>query len=123
MILAPRSTSLYTSIYPRSKGLYMLVLIISLLNGKPAGNAHKRNFSKISTYFHSISSKLFSFIAVMWWILTGRTLLDQCLIYIVNLFLPGCDNTDAVIPVTSTRYTINALKLSTVSPWRAWYDG
>ncbi|XP_050918893.1 serine carboxypeptidase II-2 [Lathyrus oleraceus] len=32
-------------------------------------------------------------------------------------------NTDAVIPVTSTRYTINALKLSTVSPWRAWYDG
>jgi serine carboxypeptidase-like clade II len=31
-------------------------------------------------------------------------------------------NTDAVIPVTSTRYTINALKLPTVSPWRAWYD-
>ncbi|CAK8532132.1 unnamed protein product [Lathyrus sativus] len=31
-------------------------------------------------------------------------------------------NTDAVIPVTSTRYTINALKLSTVGPWRAWYD-
>jgi len=31
-------------------------------------------------------------------------------------------NTDAVVPVTSTRYTINALKLPTVSPWRAWYD-
>ncbi|WJX72080.1 Serine carboxypeptidase II-2 [Trifolium repens] len=31
-------------------------------------------------------------------------------------------NTDAVIPVTSTRYTIAALKLPTVSPWRAWYD-
>ncbi|KAL4571345.1 hypothetical protein LXL04_018103 [Taraxacum kok-saghyz] len=31
-------------------------------------------------------------------------------------------NTDAVIPVTSTRYSINALKLPTVSPWRAWYD-
>ncbi|KAI3446715.1 hypothetical protein Pfo_003380 [Paulownia fortunei] len=29
---------------------------------------------------------------------------------------------DAVIPVTSTRYSINALKLPTVSPWRAWYD-
>ncbi|CAN4113278.1 unnamed protein product [Withania somnifera] len=29
---------------------------------------------------------------------------------------------DAVIPVTSTRYTINALNLPTVSPWRAWYD-
>lgn len=31
-------------------------------------------------------------------------------------------NTDTVIPVTSTRYSINALKLPTVSPWRAWYD-
>ncbi|GLT49586.1 hypothetical protein SLA2020_231340 [Shorea laevis] len=32
------------------------------------------------------------------------------------------DDTDAVIPVTSTRYTIDALKLPTVKPWRAWYD-
>ncbi|XP_057430957.1 serine carboxypeptidase II-2-like [Lotus japonicus] len=31
-------------------------------------------------------------------------------------------NTDGVLPVTSTRYSINALKLSTVSPWRPWYD-
>ncbi|XP_043706099.1 serine carboxypeptidase II-2 [Telopea speciosissima] len=31
-------------------------------------------------------------------------------------------DTDAVIPVTSTRLTINTLKLPTVSPWRAWYD-
>ncbi|CAJ2659071.1 serine carboxypeptidase II-2 [Trifolium pratense] len=31
-------------------------------------------------------------------------------------------NTDSVLPVTSTRYTIAALKLPTVSPWRAWYD-
>ncbi|VFQ97064.1 unnamed protein product [Cuscuta campestris] len=31
-------------------------------------------------------------------------------------------NTDAVIPVASTRYSIDALKLPTVSPWRAWYD-
>ncbi|XP_068649345.1 serine carboxypeptidase II-2-like [Aristolochia californica] len=31
-------------------------------------------------------------------------------------------DTDAVIPVTSTRYSIKALKLPTVSPWRAWYD-
>ncbi|KAG8367635.1 hypothetical protein BUALT_Bualt16G0092700 [Buddleja alternifolia] len=31
-------------------------------------------------------------------------------------------DTDAVIPVTSTRYSIDALKLPTVSPWRAWYD-
>ncbi|CAI0394710.1 unnamed protein product, partial [Linum tenue] len=31
-------------------------------------------------------------------------------------------DTDTVIPVTSTRYTIDALKLQTVKPWRAWYD-
>lgn len=31
-------------------------------------------------------------------------------------------DTDSVIPVTSTRYSINALKLPTVSPWQAWYD-
>ena len=38
------------------------------------------------------------------------------------LFICCSGNTDAVIPVTSTRYSINALKLPTVSPWRAWYD-
>ncbi|XP_004287152.1 PREDICTED: serine carboxypeptidase-like 29-like isoform 2 [Fragaria vesca subsp. vesca] len=31
-------------------------------------------------------------------------------------------DTDAVIPVTSTRYSIDSLKLPTVKPWRAWYD-
>ncbi|XP_059635963.1 serine carboxypeptidase II-2 [Cornus florida] len=31
-------------------------------------------------------------------------------------------DTDAVIPVTSTRYSIKALRLPTVGPWRAWYD-
>lgn len=31
-------------------------------------------------------------------------------------------DTDTVIPVTSTRYSINALNLSTISPWRAWYE-
>ncbi|CAA2967450.1 serine carboxypeptidase II-2 [Olea europaea subsp. europaea] len=31
-------------------------------------------------------------------------------------------DTDAVIPVTSTRYSIDALNLPTTSPWRAWYD-
>ncbi|CAN1328696.1 Serine carboxypeptidase-like 29 [Linum perenne] len=31
-------------------------------------------------------------------------------------------DTDTVIPVTSTRYSIDALKLQTVKPWRAWYD-
>ncbi|CAN6482101.1 unnamed protein product [Victoria cruziana] len=33
-------------------------------------------------------------------------------------------DTDAVIPVTSTRYNIDALGLPPVTPWRAWYvDG
>ncbi|KAL5650966.1 hypothetical protein ACJX0J_036424, partial [Zea mays] len=31
-------------------------------------------------------------------------------------------DTDAVIPVTSTRYSIDALKLPTITPWHAWYD-
>ncbi|KDP38717.1 hypothetical protein JCGZ_04070 [Jatropha curcas] len=31
-------------------------------------------------------------------------------------------DTDAVIPVTSTRYSIDALKLPTTKPWHAWYD-
>ncbi|XP_050213164.1 serine carboxypeptidase II-2 [Mercurialis annua] len=31
-------------------------------------------------------------------------------------------DTDAVIPVTSTRYSIDALNLTTTKPWHAWYD-
>ncbi|KAF4390145.1 hypothetical protein G4B88_005063 [Cannabis sativa] len=31
-------------------------------------------------------------------------------------------DTDAVIPITSTRYSIDALKLPTRGPWHAWYD-
>lgn len=31
-------------------------------------------------------------------------------------------DTDAVIPVTSTRHSINALKLPTVTQWHPWYD-
>ncbi|KAK9059502.1 hypothetical protein SSX86_020205 [Deinandra increscens subsp. villosa] len=31
-------------------------------------------------------------------------------------------DTDAVIPVTSTRYSIDALNLTTTSPWHAWYE-
>ncbi|KAL0903512.1 hypothetical protein M5K25_027898 [Dendrobium thyrsiflorum] len=31
-------------------------------------------------------------------------------------------DTDSVIPVTSTRYNVDALKLPTVVPWHAWYD-
>eukprot|EP01018_Ginkgo_biloba_P005825 Gb_29794 [translate_table: standard] len=31
-------------------------------------------------------------------------------------------DTDAVIPVTSTRYSINALRLPTITPWHPWYD-
>ncbi|XVE71679.1 hypothetical protein DITRI_Ditri10aG0170700 [Diplodiscus trichospermus] len=32
-------------------------------------------------------------------------------------------DTDAMLPVTSTRYSINALKLPTDKSWHAWYDG
>eukprot|EP01018_Ginkgo_biloba_P005827 Gb_35188 [translate_table: standard] len=31
-------------------------------------------------------------------------------------------DTDAVIPVTSTRYSINALRLPTITHWHPWYD-
>ncbi|XP_065616944.1 serine carboxypeptidase-like 29 [Quercus suber] len=31
-------------------------------------------------------------------------------------------DTDSVIPVTATRMSIDALKLATLRPWRAWYD-
>ncbi|KAK9055182.1 hypothetical protein SSX86_026264 [Deinandra increscens subsp. villosa] len=31
-------------------------------------------------------------------------------------------DTDAVIPTASTRYSIDALNLTTVGPWRAWYE-
>ncbi|XP_050272371.1 serine carboxypeptidase II-2-like [Quercus robur] len=31
-------------------------------------------------------------------------------------------DTDAVLPVTATRMSIDALKLATLGPWRAWYD-
>ncbi|PKA49204.1 cathepsin A (carboxypeptidase C) [Apostasia shenzhenica] len=31
-------------------------------------------------------------------------------------------DTDAVIPLTSTRYNVDALNLTTVTPWHAWYD-
>ena len=46
------------------------------------------------------------------------------LMFLSFSFLPHFDSgdTDAVIPVTSTRYSIDALKLPTVRPWRAWYD-
>ncbi|XP_020268604.1 serine carboxypeptidase II-2 [Asparagus officinalis] len=31
-------------------------------------------------------------------------------------------DTDSVLPVTSTRYDVDALKLPTVTPWHPWYD-
>jgi len=54
-----------------------------------------------------------------------ETILGAKAAYIVLCFLNSCrvsGNTDVVLPVTSTRYSIDALKLPTVSPWRAWYD-
>lgn len=43
------------------------------------------------------------------------------IIILYFLFNNSCD-TDAVIPITSTRYSIDSLKLPTVGTWRAWYD-
>jgi hypothetical protein len=31
-------------------------------------------------------------------------------------------DTDAVVPVTATRYSIDALKLPTITNWHPWYD-
>ena len=31
-------------------------------------------------------------------------------------------DTDAVVPVTATRYSLDALKLPTVTNWYPWYD-
>ncbi|CAA6672237.1 unnamed protein product [Spirodela intermedia] len=57
-------------------------------------------------------------------------LADRAVIYHTSLFpnilssytLLNIGDNDAVIPVTSTRYNINAMKLQTVTPWHAWYD-
>ena len=42
--------------------------------------------------------------------------------YWINILNCHSGDTDGVIPVTSTRNTINALNLTTISPWRAWYE-
>lgn len=39
---------------------------------------------------------------------------------IVAFSLSG--DTDSVVPVTATRYSIDALKLPTLSQWHPWYD-
>lgn len=31
-------------------------------------------------------------------------------------------DTDSILPITSTRYSIDALNLPVIGPWRAWYD-
>ena len=44
-------------------------------------------------------------------------LLDQSSLYII------CSgDTDAVVPITATRYSIDALKLATITNWYPWYD-
>lgn len=41
----------------------------------------------------------------------------------LNLCIFGCSgDTDAVVPVTATRYSIDALKLPTIINWYPWYD-
>lgn len=38
----------------------------------------------------------------------------------MNSFVSG--DTDAVVPVTATRYSIDALKLPTITNWYPWND-
>ncbi|KAL9445491.1 hypothetical protein AB3S75_018481 [Citrus x aurantiifolia] len=58
------------------------------------------------------------------WLDSPRTVLDiyRELIHSGLRIWMFSGDTDAVIPVTSTRYSIDALNLPTVKPWRAWYD-
>lgn len=39
------------------------------------------------------------------------------------VFLNDSGDTDAVLPITSTRYSVDALKLPVIGSWRPWYDG
>ena len=52
------------------------------------------------------------------WLLESLERFDLSIIH----FFYDSGDTDSVIPVTSTRYSVNALKLPMVGPWRAWYD-
>lgn len=38
------------------------------------------------------------------------------------MVINGSGDTDAVVPLSATRYSIDALKLPTVSNWYPWYD-
>lgn len=40
--------------------------------------------------------------------------------HFMNSYFSG--DTDAVVPVTATRYSIDALKLQTITNWYPWYD-
>ena len=37
--------------------------------------------------------------------------------------LSGSGDADSVVPLTGTRYSIDALSLPTVTNWYPWYDG
>lgn len=38
------------------------------------------------------------------------------------VFLCYSGDTDSILPITSTRYSIDALNLPVIGHWRAWYD-
>ncbi|KAL6624463.1 hypothetical protein ACP70R_031784 [Stipagrostis hirtigluma subsp. patula] len=52
----------------------------------------------------------------------GDQLLSDCLVTFIkrDMFLSG--DTDAVVPLTATRYSIDALGLPTTRSWYPWYD-
>lgn len=48
----------------------------------------------------------------------------SCILYLTWLLMNylSSGDTDAVVPVTATRYSIDALKLPTITNWSPWYD-
>lgn len=39
-----------------------------------------------------------------------------------SLYIICSGDTDAVVPITATRYSVDALKLETITNWYPWYD-
>lgn len=48
----------------------------------------------------------------------------SCILYLTWLLMNylSSGDTDSVVPVTATRYSIDALKLPTITNWSPWYD-
>lgn len=79
MILAPRHTQLYTSIYPRFKRHFMLIQVTHRLNGQHAGNQLKKvlhAFDCIRTFGFQRASP-----EEHWWLKTSGALANRICVY------------------------------------------